>query len=275
MPSDFTGKTAIVTGAARGQGRAMALQLAAAGANVAICDVGQPDMPSVGYPLAPSSALDDVAREIGALSGQVVAQACDVRRQTEVDALVSATMARFGRIDIVVNNAGILTGNRPAHELDDETWSTMLDVNLTGVFRMTRAATPHMIAGGAGGRIINVASVAGLIGTPGFAHYCAAKHGVVGLTKATAAELAPYSITVNAICPGLVDTRMVEHSTSVIAGQLGVTQDEVYDQYLSVHLIKERITPEQSAAAVMYLASDAARVVTGSCLSIDAGWAVT
>lgn len=151
----------------------------------------------------------------------------------------------------------------------------MLDVNLTGVFRMSRAAAPHMIAGGAGGRIINVASVAGLIGTPGFAHYCAAKHGVVGLTKAMAAELAPYSITVNAICPGLIDTRMVEHSTSVIAEQQGISQDEVYDQYLAVHLSKERITPEQSAAAVMYLASEAARVVTGSCLAIDAGWSVT
>ena len=275
MTIDFTGKTAIVTGAARGQGRAMALELAAAGANLAICDVGQSEMSSVDYPLAASGALETVAAEIRERGGQVVAQACDVRKQSEIDALVSATMAAFGRINIVVNNAGILTGNRPAHELDDTIWSTMLDVNLTGVFRMMRAATPHMIAGKAGGRIINIASVAGLVGTPGFAHYCAAKHGVVGLTKATAAELAPYGITVNAICPGLVDTRMVEHSTSVIAAQSGVSQEEVYDQYLNVHLIKERITPEQSAAAVLYLASEAARVVTGSCLSIDAGWSVT
>ncbi len=275
MTGEFAGKTAIVTGAARGQGRAMALQLAARGGNLAICDVGQPEMASVGYPLAASGALEAVAAEIREAGGQVIAQACDVRRQDEIDAFVSATMTAFGRIDIVVNNAGILTGNRPAHELDDDAWSTMLDVNLTGVFRMSRAAVPHMIAGEAGGRIINIASVAGLIGTPGFAHYCAAKHGVVGLTKAMAAELAPYGITVNAICPGLVDTRMVEHSTSVIAGQLGVTQDEVYDQYLSVHLIKERITPDQSAAAVLYLASEAARVVTGSCLAIDAGWSVT
>jgi len=273
--TNFSGKTAIVTGAARGQGRAMAIMLAQAGARVAICDVSRPDMATVGYPLAASGALEEVADEIRKLGGEVVAQACDVRDQAEIDALFATIDDAFGRTDILVNNAGILTGNRPAHELDDQDWSTMLDVNLTGVFRMSRAAAPRMIAGDAGGRIINIASVAGLIGTPGFAHYCAAKHGVVGLTKAMAAELAPYSITVNAICPGLVDTRMVEHSTSVIADQLGVTQDEVYDQYLSVHLIKERITPEQSAAAVMYLASEAARVVTGSCLSIDAGWSVT
>lgn len=275
MTAQFKGMTAVVTGAARGQGRAIALMLAEAGANVAICDVGTSQMATVGYELAASGALEEVAAEIRATGGAALAQACDVRRQEDVDAFFDVVTQAFGRVDILVNNAGILTGNKPAHELSDQDWSTMLDVNLTGVFRMSRAAAPIMIKGAAGGRIINIASVAGLIGTPGFAHYCAAKHGVVGLTKAMAAELAQYSITVNAICPGLVDTQMVEHSTSVIAQQQGVTQEEVYDQYLAVHLIKERITPEQSAAAVLYLASDAARVVTGSAMALDAGWSVT
>jgi NAD(P)-dependent dehydrogenase (short-subunit alcohol dehydrogenase family) len=170
---------------------------------------------------------------------------------------------------------GILTGNRPAHELDEETWATTLDVNLTAVWRMSRAVVPGMIARAQGGRIINIASVAGAIGTPNYGHYCASKHGVIGLTKTMAAELGIHNITVNAICPGLVDTKMVEHSTSEIAERAGITQDDAYGHFLSVHLIKERITPSQTAAAVMYLASDAARVVTGSKLMIDAGWSVT
>jgi 3-hydroxybutyrate dehydrogenase len=191
-----------------------------------------------------------------------------------MEALAARTVERFGKIDILVNNAGILSGNKPVHEMSDEQFVTMIDVNLIGLWRMTRAAAPHLIAAG-GGRIVNVASAAGLVGAPGFGHYCAAKHGVVGLTKTMAAELAPYHITVNAICPGLVDTKMVEPSAEQLAGQLGITEDAAYDAFLTVHLIKERITPSQSAAAVLYLASEAARVVTGACLPIDAGWTAT
>lgn len=270
---ELTDKVAIVTGAARGQGRAMALALAGAGADVAICDVGAAEMPSVGYALG--GPLDAVAGEIAALGGRVLHGVCDIRRQADVEAFVGRVAAELGRIDILVNNAGILTGNTPMHLLDDETFETTIAVNLTGGWRMSRAAVPVMIAGGHGGRIINIASVAGLIGTPGFGHYCASKHAMIGMTKTMAAELGAHGITVNAVCPGFLPTPMVEHTASEIAARAGLTQEEVYAQYLSVAHVKEPIQPEQTAAAVLYLASEAARVVTGSNLVIDAGWSAT
>ncbi len=272
--TDFAGRTAIVTGAARGQGRAIALQLARAGADVAICDIGEPALATVDYPLATTAELDAVADAISGLGRRVVARSCDVRNQQQIDALVKAAADTFGRIDILVNNAGILSGNEPVHEMSEARWLTMIDVNLTGLWRVTRSVVPHLIAAG-GGRIINVASAAGLVGAPGFGHYCAAKHGVIGLTKTMAAELAPHKITVNAICPGLVDTKMVEHSAAELSGKLGISEHEAYDAFLSVHHIKERITPDQSAAAVLYLASEPARVVTGACLPVDGGWVAT
>ena len=199
MQRELAGKAAMVTGAARGQGRAIALALAAAGADVAICDVGAATMPSVGYSLG--GALDEVAREIEAHGVKALAMACDVRDQAQIDAFVTATLAAFGRLDILVNNAGILTGHKPAHELDDAMWTTMIDINLTGAWRMARAVLPQMIARGQGGRIVNIASVAGHVGTPGFAHYCAPKHGLMGLTRSMSGELAPHNITVNALAP--------------------------------------------------------------------------
>lgn len=270
----FSGRAVIVTGAARGQGREIALEFARQGADVAICDVGRTALATVDYPLASTAELDGAAEAIRTLGGRVVTRICDIRDQKQVEAFVAAAREAFGRIDVLVNNAGILSGNKPVHEMTDEQFTTMIDVNLIGLWRMSRAAVPHLIAAG-GGRIVNVASAAGLVGAPGFGHYCAAKHGVVGLTKTMAAELAPYKITVNAICPGLVDTTMVSHAADQLASQLSISVDAAYDAFLTVHHIKERITPAQSAAAVLYLASEAARVVTGACLAIDAGWTAT
>ncbi|HET8612924.1 MAG TPA: SDR family NAD(P)-dependent oxidoreductase [Sphingomonas sp.] len=272
--SEFAGKTVLVSGAGRGQGRAIALAFAARGADIIIGDVGDPKVATIGYELASGSELQRAAEEAGRLGARVVAQTCDVRRQDHIDALFKAGVDAFGGIDIIVNNAGVLAGNQPAHTLDDEQWDTMIAVNLTGVWRVSRAAVPHLIERG-GGRIINIASVAGLIGTPNFAHYCAAKHGVVGLTKAMAAELAARNITVNAICPGGVDTKMVAHSAAELAEQMGSTVEAAYEAILTPHLIKRLITSDEIAASALYLAGEAARSITGSCLSIDCGWSTT
>ena len=252
----------------------MALQFAARGANVAICDLGKDRIATVDYEMAGGNLLEETASRLRKHGNKAIARACDVRDQQAVNAFVDAAVAEFGWLDIVVNNAGILSGNQPVHEMSDEQFTTMIDINLTAVWRVTRAAVPHLIARGEG-RIINIASAAGLVGAPGFGHYCAAKHGVVGLTKTMAAELAPYSITVNAICPGLVDTRMVEHSAGQLAGQTGMSEDEAYEAFLSVHHIKERITPAQTAATVLYLASEPARTTTGACIPVDGGWTAT
>jgi NAD(P)-dependent dehydrogenase (short-subunit alcohol dehydrogenase family) len=199
----------------------------------------------------------------------------DVSERALWPVIVGQAVEAFGRLDILVNNAGILTGHKPAHELDDAMWTTMIDINLTGAWRMARAVLPQMIARGQGGRIVNIASVAGHVGTPGFAHYCASKHGLMGLTRSMAGELAPHKITVNALCPGLVDTDMVSHATAELARDQGLSVEEAYELQLTPHLIKEKISSEQSAAAVIYLVSEAARVVTGSALMIDAGWSAT
>jgi len=270
----FIGRVVVVTGAARGQGREVALQFAAHGADVAICDIGQSTISTVDYEMSTPAQLLAVGEGIRQHGRRVVMRSCDIRNQAQIDEFVDAARESFGRIDVLVNNAGILSGNRPVHEMSDEQWQTMIDVNLTGLWRVTRAIVPDMIKAG-GGRIVNVASAAGLVGAPGFGHYCAAKHGVVGLTKTMAAELAPHKITVNAICPGLVDTKMVEQAAAQLATQTGMTIDAAYDAFLSVQHIKERITPAQCAAAILYLASEAARVVTGACLPIDAGWTAT
>lgn len=270
----FAGKRALVTGAGRGQGRAIALQFARQGADVAICDIGSSLLEGLDYELASSAELNDVAEQVRDMGRGCVALACDVRDPDQVERFVAAADRELGGIDIVVNNAGILPRNQPTHEMSEAGWQTVLDINLTGTWRVARLTVPSLIAAG-GGRIVNIASAVGLVGGPGFGPYSAAKHGVVGLTRTMAAELAPYGITVNAVCPGLVDTPMVAHTASELARTENISVEEAYDAFLQVHHIKERVTPEQTAAAVLYLAGDAARVVTGVALPVDGGWSAT
>jgi SDR family mycofactocin-dependent oxidoreductase len=261
---DLTGQVALVTGAARGQGRSHCLALAEAGASVAALDVCR-DLEVPAYPLATEADLHAVVAEVAARGGRALPLVADVRDAAEVESAVAATVAGFGRIDILVNNAGVVT-SAPFWELTEAQWSAVVDINLSGVWRTTRAAVAH-IRRSPRGRIVHIGSTGGVRAVPEFAHYVAAKHGVVGLTRAMAIELAPDGVTVNAILPGAVDSPML----AGLADELGLTPDDVHKRWLHDQLLMEVISPDEVTGALMWLLSDSARHVTGHCLAVDGG----
>ena len=189
----------------------------------------------------------------------------DVREPAEVTATIEQTVAELGRIDILVNNAAIVT-SAPFWELTEPEWRAVVDINLSGVWRTTKAAVAHLRRSPRG-RIVHISSTGGQRAVPEFAHYVAAKHGVVGLTRAMAIELAADGITVNAILPGAVDSPML----AGLAGELGLTPADVYKRWLHDQLLMEEITPDEVSGALLWLLSDAARHVTGHCLAVDGG----
>ncbi|MEQ3552490.1 SDR family oxidoreductase [Pseudonocardia nematodicida] len=259
---DLTGQVALVTGAARGQGRSHCL--AAAGAAVGALDVCRvQDVPA--YPLATRDELDAVVAEITAAGGRAVPLVADVRDTAEVTAAVDTLTAGFGRVDVVVNNAAVVT-SAPFWELSDAEWDAVVDTGLSGVWRVSRAAAPH-VRRSPRGRVVNIASTGGARAVPEFAHYVAAKHGVVGLTRAMAVELAPDGVTVNAILPGAVDSPMV----AGLADELGLAPDEVHKRWLHDQLLAEVISPDEITGALLWLLGDDARRVTGHCLAVDGG----
>jgi SDR family mycofactocin-dependent oxidoreductase len=261
---DLSGQVALVTGAARGQGRSHCLALARAGASVAALDVCR-DLEVPAYPLATEADLHGVVAEVAASGTRALPLVVDVRDAAEVEAAVAATVAELGRLDILVNNAAVVT-SAPFWELTEAQWGAVVDINLSGVWRTTRAAVAHLRRSSRG-RIVNIASTGGVRAVPEFAHYVAAKHGVVGLTRAMAIELAPDSVTVNAIAPGAVDSPML----AGLADELGLTPDDVHKRWLHDQLLMEVISPDEVTGALMWLLSDAARHVTGHCLAVDGG----
>jgi SDR family mycofactocin-dependent oxidoreductase len=261
---DLTGQVAFVTGAARGQGRAHCLALAEAGADIAALDVCR-DLDVPAYPLGTRAELDEVVEEVAQLDRRALALEADVRDPAEVVAAVAAVEEQFGRLDILVNNAAVVT-SAPFWELTEEQWSAVLDTNLTGVWRTTRAATA-LLRASPRGRIVNISSTGGVRAIPEFAHYVAAKHGVVGLTKAMAIELASDRVTVNAILPGAVDSPML----AGLADELGLAPQDVHKRWLGGQLLPEVIPPEEVTGALLWLLSDAAQHVTGHCLAVDGG----
>jgi len=261
MTAEFAGQVALVTGGARGQGRAIALELARRGAAVAICDLDGRTVEGIDYPLGSSSDLMSTRDEL-AVIGSAFAMACDVTDEQQVKSLVDATTTELGNIDILVNNAGVVAaGGTPAHLLSSPDWAVTIGVNLTGVWQTSRAVIPSMIEQEYG-RIINIASVMGLLGSPRGAHYSASKHGVVGLTRSLSTELAAHGVTANAVCPGVVETPMIETALS--------RQSEA--SLVSRQSIKKLIAPEDVAYAVGFLASPRSRYITGIALPVDAGW---
>jgi NAD(P)-dependent dehydrogenase (short-subunit alcohol dehydrogenase family) len=242
------GKTALVTGAASGIGRATALALAREGAAVLVSDVD-------------AAGAERVAKEIAAAGGSARAAGCDVTRADEVEAMLRAALAAFdGRLDCAVNNAGITAPGGLVHDIDPEAWERQLAVNLTGTFLCLRAELPVMRAQRAGA-IVNMASGAGLVGTPGLAHYCASKHAVLGLTKTAALENAALGVRVNALCPGSTDTPMLR---GVMEGS------EAARRMILASIPSGRIgTPEEVAEAAVWLCSERASYVSGHALLVD------
>ncbi len=262
--SELAGRVALVTGAAHGQGRAAALALAREGANIAALDVAR-QLPYPGYGLGTSEALDTLGSECRTLGVDALALAADVRDDAAVAGAVQATAERWGRIDVLFNNAGICAYGL-AHELTEAAWDTMLDINLKGAWIVARHVIPRMIARRSG-VIINNSSIAGLRGMARLSHYAASKWGLVGLTKSWAIELAPHNIRVVSLHPTGVNTPMNDG----LAALEGTTPSAIAERSAGNLLAVPWIEPEDVAAAVVYLASDRARFITGSQFVIDAG----
>ena len=269
------GKVAFITGAARGQGRSHALRLAQEGADIIAVDIcAQVD--SVGYPLATPEDLAETVRQVEALDRRIVASPADVRDSAALKRAVDEGVAELGRLDIVLANAGIASFGT-VEELTDELWDDMIDINLTGVFKTVRAALPHLRAHGQGGAIVLTSSTAGIKGMANLAHYVSAKHGVVGLMKTLANELAPDMIRVNSVHPTAVDTDMIHNDQTYglfvpDKPASEVTRDEVSEIFQALNALPIRwVDPVDISNAVLFLVSDDARYITGVQLPVDAG----
>jgi SDR family mycofactocin-dependent oxidoreductase len=264
----FDGQVAFITGGARGQGRSHAVRLATEGAAVIAVDVAGPVTAANGYAAATAQDLEDTHNLLKETGQPHHVAAVDVRDSDALDSLLAEAVPQLGgRLDVVVANAGISNWNR-FWEMSEDQWQTMIDINLTGVWRTLRSAVPHMIAAGNGGSIITISSVAGIKSLPGQAHYSAAKHGVVGLTKSAALELGEYGIRVNSIHPWGVNTPMMEDPTT--AAML-----DAHPHYLSSFAAALPDVPIAEPAditeAVLWLAGSGSRAVTGTQMTVDMG----
>lgn len=268
------GKVAFVTGAARGQGRSHALRLAQEGADIIAVDICR-DVQTVPYPGATAEDLDETVAQVEALDRRIIASQADVRDLGALHEAVTAGVAEFGRLDIVVANAGILS-MAPAWEITDEAWDTVVDINLKGVWHTAKAAIPTLIEQGEGGSIILTSSIAGLGPLAGMTHYAAAKHGVTGLARNMSNELAQYSIRVNSIHPTTVHTPMIDNPALYQAFRPDLdnpTLEDAREGFATLNKLPVPwVEPIDVSNAVLFLASDEARYITGAQLPVDAGW---
>jgi len=255
---------AFITGAAHGQGRATALALAVEGVHIVAFDIAKP-LTYPGYTLGSSDELTTLKAEVEKLGARCLTFKGDVRIDADVKAAVEEALSQFGRIDILFNNAGICAYGL-AHELTEDAWDSMIDINLKGAWITARHIIPSMIERKSG-NIINNSSIAGLRGMNRLSHYAASKWGLVGLTKSWAIELAPYNIRVNSIHPTGVNTPMNDG----LAALEGKTAEQIAEASAGNLLAVPWIEVEDVASAVLYLVSDGARYVTGTQLVLDAG----
>ncbi len=252
------GKVAIVSGAGSGIGRAIASALSGDGAAICVADVDR-------------SGGSRTVEEIIASGGQALYVQTDVADAASVRAMVEETVGTFARLDILVNNAG-LQHVAPIVEFPEERWNHLIGVMLTGTFLCTKYALPYMIRA-KWGRIVNIASIHGLVASPFKSAYVSAKHGVIGFTKVAAWEVAEHGITVNAICPGYVRTRLVEKQIADQARVHRVPESEVVERImLQPSAMRRLLEPDEVASLVLYLCSDAAGGITGAALAMDGGW---
>ncbi|BDX34175.1 NAD-dependent oxidoreductase [Mycobacterium antarcticum] len=277
MAGTLEGRVAFVTGAARGQGRAHAVRLAAEGADIVAIDVCGPVSDTITYAPATSVELAETASAVEATGRKVLAREVDIRDLAAQQQVVADAIEQFGRLDVVVANAGVLSWGR-MFEMSEEQWDSVIDVNLNGTWRTMRAAVPAMIEAGNGGSIIVVSSSAGLKATPGNSHYAASKHGLVAITNSLALEVGEYGIRVNSIHPYSIDTPMVEPDAMM----------EIFGKYPSfIHSfspmpfhpvnhegkkgLKEFMTAEEVSDVVAWLAGDGSATISGSQIAVDRG----
>lgn len=270
------GRVAFITGAARGQGRAHAIRLAADGADIIAVDICAPVDATITYPPATPEDLAETVRAVEATGRKVLAREVDVRDLAALQQVVADGVEQFGRLDILVANAGVLSWAR-LWEMSEEQWHTVIDVNLTGTWKTIRAALPAMIEAGNGGSVIIVSSSAGLKATPGNGHYSASKHGVTALTNGLALEAGEYGIRVNSIHPYSIDTPMVEpEAMAEIFGK----HPSYLHSFAPMPLkavdgdskgLGTFMTPEEVSDVVAWLAGDGSATLSGSQIAVDRG----
>jgi SDR family mycofactocin-dependent oxidoreductase len=273
------GRVAFITGAARGQGRAHAVRLAGDGADIIALDICAPISDTITYPMPTSDDLAETVRAVEATGRKVLAREVDIRDLAAQKQLVADGIEQFGRLDILVANAGVLSWGR-LFEMSEEQWDTVIDVNLNGTWRTVRAVVPAMIEAGNGGSIIIVSSSAGTKATPGNGHYSASKHGLVALTNALAIEAGEFGIRVNSIHPYSIDTPMVEKDAMIEV--FGKWPNFIHSfspmPYHPVNHqgkkgLQEFMTPEEVSDVVAWLASDGSATISGSQIAVDRGTA--
>jgi NAD(P)-dependent dehydrogenase (short-subunit alcohol dehydrogenase family) len=274
MSKRFSQKTIIVTGSGRqgGLGQGILQRFADEGANCVVSDLGAPLTHMAAEHIGSTAEMEIVADELRTRGAQAITIPCNVAKETDVRTLIAATLEKFGRIDVMVNNAGIGYLMKPLLETTQEEWEAVLDVNLMGAFLCTKHAALHMISRGGGGRIINIASQAAKSGFPHMAPYCASKHGMIGLTRSNAVELGSFGITVNAVCPNHVTTGLGAKQNDYFSKFLGFENVETYLKNMaSKNPVGRPGYVTDTASVCAFLASDDAIYINGEALNVSGG----
>lgn len=269
----FDGKTVLITGGARGQGRSHALAFAREGADIVVTDIAK-QVDTVPYTMSSEADLKETVSQVEAMDQRCLAIQADARDTEATNAAVAQAVDQFGKIDVLIVNHGLLSLSTVA-DMSDEVWDDVIASDLTGVFKAVRAVIPHMVSQRSG-RIVATASMAGRTGLPTVAHYCAAKWGVIGFVKSVAREVAGDGVTVNCVCPTNVDTDMIHNEAFYALFAPGVdnpSRDDVIPGFQSLNAVPVPwIEAIDISNAMLFLASDEARYITGEALHVSAGW---